>query len=239
MVPLASLLVASFFLGLQHATEPDHLVAVTTIVSRERTIRAAAPVGAIWGVGHTATILVLGGAIVLFGIVIPARVGLLLELAVGAMLILLGAVNVVRAPRRDPAHRPHPDDPHRHAHTHAAVRGRSPTSGPGLLRPLMVGVVHGLAGSAAIALLVLSTIHAPAWAVAYLAVFGLGTVVGMLLITVAMAMPLAYAAHHFEQLHRGLCLVAGVLSVGFGAMVICQIGVVDGLFTTHPHWTPR
>src|SRR5271165_7215010 len=94
MITLLSIVALGFFLGMRHATDPDHVIAVTTIVSRQRSIRSAALIGALWGVGHTITILVVGSAIILFGIVIPARVGLTMELSVGLMLILLGILNL-------------------------------------------------------------------------------------------------------------------------------------------------
>lgn len=121
----AALVLLGFVLGMRHATDPDHVVAVSTIVSRERSLRAAAPVGALWGLGHTITILAVGGAIILFGIAIPPHVGLGMEFAVAIMLVVLGGWNVATA--------------HGHAHDEKPRRGRT-------LRPLFVGVVHGLAG---------------------------------------------------------------------------------------------
>lgn len=108
-----------------------------------------------------------------------------------------------------------------------------------LVRPLLVGVVHGLAGSAAVALLVLGTIRDPLWALGYLVVFGVGTIAGMLLITTALALPFAYAARRFDRLHRGLGVVSGVLSLAFGVFLVYEIGFVHGLFTSHPQWTPE
>jgi sulfite exporter TauE/SafE len=102
-----------------------------------------------------------------------------------------------------------------------------------------VGIVHGLAGSAAVALLVLTTIHNPAWAIAYLLVFGVGTIAGMMLITAAIAVPYAYTGRRFTRLNSGLAMASGVISLAFGGFIAYQIGIVDGLFTTHPHWTPR
>ena len=99
--------------------------------------------------------------------------------------------------------------------------------------------MHGLAGSAAVALLVLGTIRDPCWAVGYLLVFGGGTIAGMLLVTTAMAMPFAYTAHRFERVHQGLGLAAGMLSFAFGIFVVYRIGFVNGLFTGHPQWTPE
>jgi len=108
-----------------------------------------------------------------------------------------------------------------------------------LLRPLAVGVVHGLAGSAAVALLVLTTIRSPRWAIAYLLVFGLGTIAGMMLITMILGAPFAYTGKRFASLNRCLGLASGIISVAFGLLVTFQIGFVDGLFSTHPHWLPH
>lgn len=225
---LAAILALGFFLGMRHATDADHVVAVSTIVSRERTLRAAAPIGLLWGLGHTVTILVVGGAIVVFGIVIPPHVGLGMELSVAVMLVLLGGMNV-HAVLRDAG---------------AMARGGRDEAGFADrrllgLRPLVVGVVHGLAGSAAVALLVLGAIRDAAWAVGYLLVFGAGTMAGMLLVTTALAMPIAAAARRFERLHRTLGVVTGTASVVFGAVLVYEIGVVHGLFTGHPQWAPR
>ena len=107
------------------------------------------------------------------------------------------------------------------------------------VRPLVVGLVHGLAGSAAVALLVLATIRDPLWAVAYLFLFGLGTVVGMMLITAVIALPFAYSAGRFAIVNRYLGLAAGLLSLGVGLFLAYQIGLVDGLFTANPQWSPK
>ena len=130
-VSLPALLALGFFLGMRHATDADHVVAVTTIVCRQRGLRGAVAVGALWGLGHTVTILVVGGAIILFDVVIQPRVGLCLEMAVAGMLILLGVLNLRRGGRPVPV-----------AHGHAP---KSPST---TWRPLAIGVVHGLAGCA-------------------------------------------------------------------------------------------
>lgn len=221
--PLTSILVLGFLLGMRHATDADHVVAVTTIVSRDRTLRGAARIGSLWGAGHTLTVLLMGGSIILFGLVIPPRLGLALELAVGVMLVVLGAL-ALRS--RDEAHGVHG--------VHAAVPHVGRLGAPGvrsLVRPVLVGVVHGLAGSAAVALLVLGTIHDPRWAVAYLGIFGVGTIAGMVLITTVLAVPLAAATGAFARAGRWLGVAAGVASVALGLFLVYRIGFVDGLFT--------
>jgi high-affinity nickel-transport protein len=220
---LLPLLALGFLLGLKHATDADHVVAVSTIVSRERSLRGAAFVGAMWGVGHTVTVALVGGAIVLLGLVVPPRVGLSFELAVALMLVALGAFNLFALRRRA------------HAHMHD---DRSPAVKRSLARSLVVGVVHGLAGSAALALLVLASIRDVSQGVAYLAVFGLGTIAGMALLTTVVALPVALASDRFARWRRGIVCLAGAASVAFGLILFVRIGFVDGLFTAAPRWTP-
>lgn len=226
MTPL-SVLALGLFLGVRHATDADHVVAVTTIVSREPSSRSAMWIGAVWGVGHTLTILLLGGAVILLGLAIPPRVGLALELGVALMLVVLGLMNLVGALRRV------------HPATVLDVAARAGSASQRRLRSFMVGVVHGLAGSAAVALLVLSTIPHAGWALLYLAIFGLGTLLGMMLLTTAMALPLAAAARRFGSLERVLSQLTGLASIAFGVFLAYQIGFVDGLFGADPSFTPR
>jgi hypothetical protein len=266
MVTLFSIVALGFFLGMRHATDPDHVIAITTIVSRQRSVRHAAFIGAFWGLGHTITILVVGSAIILFGLVIPPRVGLTMELSVGLMLILLGILNLSGMMRwitetftpSQMGHHSHPhghgDYIHSHPHGHSPEKhGHAEDATPvgwmdgtfgrlGLyqvVRPLAVGIVHGLAGSAAVALLVLTTIRVPSRAVLYLLVFGIGTVAGMMLITAAIAVPFTYSEGRFARLNRGLGLVSGLVSLAFGLFIVYQMGFINGLFTHNPAWVPR
>lgn len=268
MTGLLAVLALGFFLGMRHATDPDHVIAVTTIVARHRTAGGAALIGAVWGVGHTLTILVVGGGIILFSWVIPGRLGLSMELAVGVMLVVLGVAtvrDVLQAARRSsPAAAAGSAQVHSHPHSHGDYvhshpHGHAPESHPHrpdqtpvgwldrhfgglglyqLVRPLVVGVVHGLAGSAAVALLVLATIGNARWAVLYLLIFGIGTIVGMMLITVAIALPFALSPRRSRFAGR-LRLASGLVSVAFGLLLTYQIGIVHGLFTGHPRWIPK
>jgi cytochrome c biogenesis protein CcdA len=230
---LLAILALGFFLGMRHATDSDHVVAVTTIVSRERTPRAALWIGALWGLGHSATILLVGGAIVLFGWVIPPRVGLSMEMSVAVMLVVLGLMNLSSALSgiKQTAHRHHGTEPDQSPLPHVHVRGP--------LRPLAIGVVHGLAGSAAVALLVLATITSPSLALVYLAIFGAGTVAGMMALTLAMAVPITALSKRFANLELTLARATGVLSIAFGLLLAYQIGFGDGLFTASPKWNPH
>lgn len=256
-----SIIAIGFFLGMRHATDPDHVIAVSTIVTRELNVRRSALIGAAWGAGHTMTILAVGGAIVLFRIALPPRVGLTMELAVGVMLIVLGVRNVRVLFTRE-AHRPderelgyqsHGDYSHSYPQRHPHSHQHSPQQNPieaidrwfsrgdfcQLLRPLIVGIVHGMAGSAAIALLVLSAIPNVRWELVYLAVFGIGTILGMMLITCTIASTLAFGQKRFLNIGRHFGAAAGLISVVFGMFITYQIAFVDGLFTRYAYWVPR
>jgi cytochrome c biogenesis protein CcdA len=253
---------------MRHATDPDHVIAVSTIVTREHSIKRSALIGAAWGVGHTLTILAVGAAIILFRITLPTRVGLGMELAVALMLIFLGVLNIrgmanwsvdrvaVAAPGRDqesPRYHSHGDYVHVHQHPqphgHPHDLQQNPVAAMDrwfkrygfyqLLRPLIIGIVHGLAGSAAIALLVLSQIQNVLWEIAYLAVFGIGTILGMMLITLTLGSTFAFGQKRFARIGRHFGFAAGLISLAFGLFIAYQIGFVDGLFTPHAHWTPH
>jgi high-affinity nickel-transport protein len=221
MNPLALFGIA-LVLGIRHATDPDHVVAVTAIAARTRRVTAAALLGVIWGLGHTLTLFVAGGAIIFFNLVVPPRVGLALEFAVAIALVAVGALNLRRARG---AH----DE-----HGGLAGEGRVPRR-----RAFGMGIVHGLAGSAAVALLVLATVRDPRLAAAYLALFGAGTLVGMALVTAGFAAPIATATRRWPSLGGNVRLATGVLSVAFGVWLMWQIGLVDGLFSATPHWDPH
>jgi high-affinity nickel permease len=269
MISFLSILAVGFFLGMRHATDPDHVIAVTTIVSNQRNNLRAALIGAFWGVGHTVTIFVVGAGIILFNLVIPVRVGLSMELSVAVMLIVLGLMNVGGFLHSMPGGSIHPHDgeevihshPHSHGdyiHNHPHVHRpdahpHAPDRTPlawldrvfgriglyGYLRPFVVGVVHGLAGSAAVALLVLTTIRNVHWAVAYLLIFGVGTIAGMMLITMSIASAFTMVGRGRQKFSRRLALASGLLSLCFGLFVAYQICFVNGLFTSHARWIPQ
>ncbi len=229
------------------------MVAVATIVSRTRRFRAGALVGAFWGLGHSVTIAAVGAIIIAFRTPMGPTVELSLELAVAAMLMGLGAVRIARALRGagdvPPEHlaEPHRHDAraafHSHPHAHEGLVHWHPHVHPPTrlveamrevgagqaLRSALVGVVHGLAGSAAVALLALGTIQDPTLAVGYLLVFGLGTIAGMTVITALIALPFAASAQRLGSWQRALALGTGGLSLAFGAILAIRITLNAGL----------
>lgn len=211
MLSSTSLLFLGFVLGMRHATDADHVVAVTTIVTDRSSLWSASAVGALWGIGHSATVLLVGGAIVAFRLTIPPRLGLAMEFSVALMLIALGVMN---------------------------LRRRSGRGSGSPARPVIVGFVHGLAGSAFIALLVVSAVPGAWMGLGYLALFGLGTIAGMALITVTIALPSALAARRFGAVQGVLRLASGVGSVAFGLFLAGQ-GISAGLFSSLPQWAAR
>lgn len=258
-------------LGMRHATDADHVVAVATIVSRRPEFRAAALVGAAWGVGHTFTLLLAGGMVAVLGVAVPTGLATLLELAVAVMLVALGFASLAGAPpgwvgrlvpcgprmaapryvptgtlhshagaipRRAHAHvHTHGDYVHTHTHGHdAAAHGHAESDTPParldrwlgrvrayrLVRPFVVGSVHGLAGSAVVGLMVAAALDGPMAILAYLTAFGAGTVAGMMLVTATLALPFSSGAGRLPQVHAALRVACGIVSVGFGAWLAWQ-----------------
>lgn len=214
MLASLSVLVIGFLLGMRHATDADHVVAVTTIVTRQASLARAATIGSLWGLGHTLTLLAVGGGMIIFKLAMPPWLGLTLELLVAVMLVLLGVISLVSGDRGD-----------------RVLESNS--------RPLIVGTVHGMAGSAAFTLLALPLIASPVLASAYLMLFGVGTIAGMVVVTLAIALPSLYAAHRMHRARRALRVAAGFASIAFGLYLAHQVGFVDGLFSGSPQWTPR
>ncbi len=195
-----------FVLGLKHATEADHLAAVSAIVTEKRSLWQSTVVGALWGAGHTASLLVAGFFVIALGVVIPERLANLLELAVALMIVFLGARLLRHAPTMTT-----------HDHAHAGLSG---------WRPVLVGIVHGLAGSAALTLLVLAEVvrnGTPALGFAYLLVFGVGSIGGMLLMSSLIGLPISIGARFFERTLLPMRVFVGVMSTSFGVLYALRI----------------
>lgn len=202
------LLTLGLLLGVRHALDPDHVIAVGTISARTPSLRRSVGIGALWGLGHTLTILVAGGAMVILRAAISPRAGLAMEFAVALMLITLGVLNLFNARHREPA-------------------------APSSIRPFIIGMVHGTAGSAAIALLILATIDTPATGMLYLVLFGAGTIAGMIAVTGLMAFPMTMIADRAVG-RRWLTVASGLLSLAFGALMVHALGGPLALFAAAP-----
>ena len=210
MMTILPALTFGFVLGVKHATDADHIAAIGTIASGAQSSARAARLGAMWGVGHSVSVLLVGGALVLLRLPMPARLALALEFAVALMLIALG----IRSLRRHQSEQ------------------------PSQLRPFLVGVVHGLAGSAVLALLLVSTATSTMAAAVYLLCFGVGTVAGMAVVTTLLTLPTRLKHRRAIAFDRALRATAGVASIAIGVYLAHKIGVRDGLFAATPHWEP-
>jgi high-affinity nickel-transport protein len=212
MPSLITILILGFLLGMRHATDTDHVVAIGTITARQKSVKSSMAVGGLWGIGHSAMVTVVGILIIFLHLNIPARVGTMLEFSVGMMLVILGVINlfgVIKIPVVHKHEHSHREKTHSHLHFH-------------FIRPLLVGSVHGLAGSAAIALLILATINNSAYAIYYLLIFNVGVIVGMMIITTLIGASLVYARNKLDNLNKYFVLGSGIISFVFGLYVMYQ-----------------
>lgn len=244
-----TILFLGFLLGLKHAADADHVVAVTTIVSRARKLRHAAMVGITWGIGHTFMIVAVGVVIIFFHVSIPVRLQLLFEFIVAMALVILGLLNLSGVMKhlliafgRLHSHFHSHDRVHVHVHAHenALHEQAEPHEHVSefvtqhgilqLIRPLMVGIIHGLAGSAAIALLVLGSISDAITGFLYLGIFSVGTIVGMTALTTLLGVPIVAGSKKFVRFDRIVTTIAGCISIIYGLYFGYHIGVTEGLF---------
>lgn len=225
--------------GLKHATEVDHIVAISTIVSEHRKLARAAIVGGLWGVGHTASLIIVGVIVLALRIAIPELVASWLEFGVALMIIGLGVVAFRRAFRsRSDIHihkHDHGDQRHAHIHFHEAARSADTTQ-PHThsvarigLKPTLVGAMHGLAGSGPLSVLVLTQIQSSALGLLYLGVFGAGSIVGMLLMSGLVGLPFVLSSRELSGIHYRVQMIAGALSIAFGIWYAYETGITSGL----------
>ena len=245
-VSAISLLALGFALGLKHATEADHLAAVSTIVSDRKSVWSASLVGGLWGIGHTISLLVAGVAVIALHFEISDRLARGLEFCVALMLVILGFDTLRKLARGGHLHmhlHRHGDHVHVHPHVHeeSSVHRGTRTHedlanrhthhalriGP---RPLIVGMIHGLAGSGALMLLVLSTISSPWIGMSYILVFGIGSIGGMMLMSFVLSLPFHLTTTRFVRVESAMRGLAGLFSLGFGLFMVYEIGFVQGLF---------
>lgn len=232
---IISFIALGFILGLKHAVEADHLAAVSTIASERRSLLSSSLVGALWGLGHTISLLIAGIAVILLHFQISERTSQTLELCVGVMLVGLGVNALWKVARGGHLHlHMHEHGGHRHAHPHIHEQAREdePHTHHGLrfgARPLLIGMVHGLAGSAALMLVVLATISSSLVGLLYIAVFGIGSIGGMMVMSTLVALPARFTMNRFTRVNFALRGLAGLFSLSFGLFMVYQIGFVDHL----------
>ena len=231
---LLTTLVLGFALGIKHALDADHVVAVSTIVGRYRNPLKATLVGIFWGIGHTTTLLLVGIAVIAFKLVTPDQLALSMEFLVGVILFALGIqILWMYLPKKKHLHiHDHGDKMHAHEHFHLRKEGGEDIQhhAPRQHRSLFLGMIHGLAGSAALMLLVLSTIHTPIEGVIYILIFGIGSILGMMLISTLIGLPFALSSGRFASRNDRIRFIAGTLSVALGVFVMIDIGFIKGLF---------
>jgi len=225
---LMTVLGLGFVLGLRHALDPDHLIAVSTFVGEHSSVKRSSLVGTFWGLGHTASLLVVGVTIIVFRLRIPESVALWMEFAVALMLIMLGLKSVLKPLRGWKVHvHRHTHDGSTHIHVHMHRRGEEHSHQHRHLmrlgsRPFFVGMVHGLAGSAALMILVLATIPSAIAGLVYIAIFGLGSVGGMLVMSSLISLPFVLTRKRFSILSEGLQVLVGLFSFSFGLFLVFQ-----------------
>jgi high-affinity nickel permease len=232
--PVWATLALGFVLGLRHALDADHVAAVATFATEEKNLWRSSLIGAYWGVGHTAALLIFGALIVALKLVITERMSQFLEFTVGLMLIVLG-VNVLRKLVGTAALHvhTHEHDGSSHSHLHVHLGNQEHEHRHHVVRvagrPFVVGVVHGLAGTAAVLLLVVGAIPSALLAMGTIVIFGIGTVGGMMAMSVLMSVPLAFAAGRVKTAERVLRLGAGVFSLAFGMFLAWDVGFLQAL----------
>ena len=218
-----SVLLIGFALGLQHAIEADHLAAVSTIVSEKKSLIAASLVGGLWGVGHTISLLVAGAVVIFLKLQISEATEARLESVVGVMLIILGINALRKLFKIETLHiHKHEHGEREHVHLHSHGKDKAESHHRFGFRSVVIGMVHGLAGSAALMLMVVPTIASPWLALAYIVIFGIGSIGGMMAMSFLIGLPMHFTANRFHALNKALRFGAGVFSFGLGTFIVYE-----------------
>lgn len=221
-----TLLGAGFILGLKHALDADHVAVVTTMVSETKSMKKSSLVGALWGIGHTATLLAVGLIILLFKVSIPARAAFTLEFIVGVVVMFFG-IDLLRKVARGTVHahrHSHDGSVHTHFHSHETQTAHRHSH-----RALAVGALHGIAGSGALTLLVLTTVQSTLQGIAFILVFGLGSIISMLIVSSAIGLPFLLTKR-FTRIRAATQILAGTISIVIGLIIVIKIGLTSGFF---------
>ena len=227
-VIIFTLLGFGFLSGIRHAFDADHIAAVSTMVSKHKSVRKSSLLGMFWGFGHAISLFVIGLIILLLKITIPKKIVLSLELIVGIMLVILG-VNSLFIIKRNKIHfhkHKHGKEEHTHFHSHKLEENHNHAHAP-LKQSLFIGVIHGLAGSAALTLLVLATVKSFWIGITYIFSFGLGSIMGMMLISSIISLPFLLISNKFQTTQKLLSISSGFISAVIGLTIIYNIGVMS------------
>ena len=229
---LFSVLALGFILGIKHAIEPDHVIAVSTIASQSKKLWHASLAGVFWGIGHTLTLFITGIILILMKGEIPDKWAMSLEFLVGIMLVFLGIKTIISFKNIHIHNHQHDGDDHKHVHSHENSGQHSHKHqhrNASYLQSTLIGFVHGLAGSGAMVLLTMSTVKSIGEAAIYILIFGAGTVIGMLFFTTIIGIPFVLSNKR-KTISRPLGIITGVISTVFGLYYMYNLGVNDGLF---------
>jgi len=219
-----AVLLIGFVFGLYHAIEADHLAAVSAIVSEHKNVFTASIIGGFWGLGHTISLFIVGALVIFVKFQITESTEGILEGIVGIMLVLLGLNAIRKIFKAEKVHtHAHEHDGHHHSHLHIHREEKAESSHHRFApRSVLVGMIHGLAGSAGLMLLVLPTIPSPAVALLYIGIFGIGSIAGMMIMSMLMGLPLYFTAGRFVLINKGIRLLAGAFSLVWGALLITE-----------------
>ncbi|ULT56596.1 sulfite exporter TauE/SafE family protein [Neobacillus drentensis] len=231
-ISFLSILALGFVLGIKHAIEPDHVIAVSTIASQSKKLVKSTLAGVFWGIGHTATLFIIGIILILMKGEIPEKWAMSLEFLVGIMLVYLG-LTTIRSFKDIHVHQHgHDGDHHKHVHSHVnngQHQHQHQHQNVSYLKSLFIGLVHGLAGSGAMVLLTMSTVKSVWEAAVYILIFGVGTILGMLFFTTIIGIPFVFSAKK-QVLNQTLTRLTGVISVAFGIYYMYNLAITEGLY---------
>lgn len=221
-----AILAFGFLLGLKHAVEADHLAAVSTIVAERKNILSSTIIGGFWGVGHTITLLVIGALVIFLKLQISEPLEAKLEAVVGVMLVILGLNAIRKLWQKEKIHlHSHEHEGHQHIHIHTHEKEKAEETHHFMKfspMAILIGMVHGIAGSAALMLFIVPTIKSTAIAMFYILIFGIGSIGGMMLMSLLIGLPLHWTAGRFEILNKGILVLAGLFSCCLGAYIIYE-----------------
>ncbi|MCM3737559.1 sulfite exporter TauE/SafE family protein [Bacillus cytotoxicus] len=229
-----SILALGFVLGIKHAIEPDHIIAVSTIASQSKKLFRSTLAGVFWGIGHTATLFIIGIILILMKGEIPEKWAMSLEFLVGIMLVYLGLTTVFSLKNIHVHQHEHDGEEHKHKHIHSHIHSgkhehKHQHTNVSYLKSLLIGLVHGLAGSGAMVLLTMSTVKSVWEAAIYILIFGVGTIIGMLFFTTLIGLPFVFSAKKVT-LNKTLTQITGSISIVFGVYYMYNLGITEGLF---------